>query len=86
MALYKVELLPSVIKKDLSKLPRHEVQRVMARIGQLADNPRPAWAKKLTSREEYRGRQGNYRILYVIEETVKVVLVTKVGHRKNVYD
>lgn len=58
----------------------------MDRIKTLGDNPRPAWSKKLSGREEYRARQGNYRILYVIEETVSVVQVTKAGHRRNVYE
>jgi len=57
----------------------------MDRIKMLGDNPRPTWSKKLSGREEYRARQGNYRILYVIEEDIKVVQVTKVGHRKNIY-
>lgn len=58
----------------------------MGRIKSLEDNPRPSWSKKLSGREEYRARQGNYRILYVIEETIKIVQVTKVGHRRNIYE
>jgi mRNA interferase RelE/StbE len=85
LAPYNVQILPSVIRKDLARLPKHDVQKIMQRIGSLGNNPRPAWAKKLSGREEYRGRQGNYRILYVIEDTVRVVQITKVGHRKNIY-
>jgi mRNA interferase RelE/StbE len=85
MARYKVQILPSVIRKDLAKVPRHDVRRIMEKIKSLEDNPRPAWSKKLSSREEYRGRQGNYRILYVIEDEIQIVEVTKVGHRRNVY-
>jgi len=85
MGLYKVSILPSVIRKDLRKIPSTDSRRIMAKIKQLENNPRPAWSKKLSSREEYRGRQGNYRILYVIEETIKVVEITKVSHRKDVY-
>ena len=58
----------------------------MERIESLGTNPRPSWSKKLSGREEYRGRQGNYRILYVIEETIKIVQVTGVGHRRNIYN
>jgi mRNA interferase RelE/StbE len=58
----------------------------MRRIKSLEDNPRPEWSKKLSGREEYRARQGNYRILYVIEDTIKVVQVTKVRHRRNIYE
>lgn len=85
MALYKVTILPSVIKKDLKPLPKSDVRRIMGKIKQLGNNPRPVWAKKLSGREEYRARQSNYRILYVIEDVIKVVQVTRVGHRKDIY-
>src|SRR5258708_37389665 len=60
MARYSVQILPSVISKDLVKLPRVDVQRIMERIHQLADNPKPTWSKKLSGREKYRAGQGNY--------------------------
>ena len=85
MAQYNVQILPSVIRKDLRKLPAKDVSSIMERIKLLEDNPKPAWSKKLSGREEYRARYGVYRILYVIEETVKVVQITKVGHRNKIY-
>lgn len=85
MAQYNVQILPTVIKKDLRKIPTKDVESIMGRIKMLGDDPRPTWSKKLSGREEYRARYGVYRILYVIEETVKVVQVTKVGHRSNIY-
>jgi len=62
-----------------------DVQKIMDKIKSLTTNPRPTWAIKLSSREEYRGRQGVYRILYVIDDGIKIVQVTKVRHRKDVY-
>lgn len=85
MALYKVKILSQVIKKDFPKIPKPYTQKIMDKIKSLAVNPKPSWAIKLSSREEYRGRQGVYRILYVIDDGVKIVKVTKVGHRKDVY-
>ena len=85
MARYSVQILPSVIRKDFAKLPQGDVQKIMQRIHQLGGDPRPTWSKKLSGREEYRARQGTYRILYVREEPIKVVQVTKVGHRRNIY-
>lgn len=85
MVSYKVQILPSVIRKDLQKIPKQDVAKIMSRIQSQAEDPRPAWSKKLSNREEYRGRQGNYRILYVIEDAIQVVEVTKVGHRKHIY-
>jgi mRNA interferase RelE/StbE len=84
-ALYKVQILPIVIKKDFRKIPKNDVQRIMNKIKSLGNEPRPSWSKKLSAREEFRGRQGLYRILYVIDDGVKIVQVTKVRHRKDVY-
>ncbi len=85
MARYSVQILPSVIRKDLVGLPQKDVEKIMQRIKSLENEPRPIWSKKLSGREEYRGRQGNYRILYVIQDSIKIVQVTKVGHRRNIY-
>ncbi|HEY4963110.1 MAG TPA: type II toxin-antitoxin system RelE/ParE family toxin [Candidatus Saccharimonadales bacterium] len=84
-ASYKVLILPVVIRKDSRKIPKLDLKRIMDKINSLGFNPRPTWAIKLSSREEYRGRQGVYRILYVIDDGVKIVQVTKVRHRKDVY-
>jgi mRNA interferase RelE/StbE len=51
----------------------------------LAVDPRPAGSEKPTSQERYRVRQGDYRIVYSIEDTVLTVWVVKVGHRRDVY-
>lgn len=79
--LYKVEILPAVIKKGFKKIPKSDVQKIMDKIKSLEQNPRPSWSKKLSSREEYRGRQGIYRILYVISDRIKIVQVTQ-RHQK----
>lgn len=84
MGSYSVQILPSVIRKDFKGLPKDDVQKIMDRIKSLGDNPRPAWSKKLSGREEYRGRHGNYRILYIIEDRIEIVQVTKVGHRRDI--
>jgi mRNA interferase RelE/StbE len=85
VASYKVQILPDVVRKDLANLPKKDVLKIMERIKLLENNPRPAWSKKLSGRGEYRGRQGSYRILYLIKDTIKIVQVTKVGHRRDVY-
>ena len=64
------------------KIPKPYIQKILGRIESLATNPRPAWAIKLSSREEYWGRQGIYRILYVVDDSIKIVQVTKVRHKK----
>ena len=83
--LYKVEILPVVVRKDFKKILKADIERIMVKIKSLEIDPRPSWSKKLSSREEYRARQGVYRILYVIDDGVRIVQVTKVRHRKGVY-
>jgi len=84
MASCEIQFRKSV-SKDLDPIPKRDVQRIMAAIAALADNPRPAQAMKLTGAEKYRLRCGVYRVLYEIRDDVLVVCVVKVGHRKDVY-
>ncbi len=84
MANYKIVVLPSV-RKDLRPVPKQDVERIIERIQALATDPRPVNAKKLSGEEKYRLRQGNYRILYMIEDEIITVTVVKVGHRRDVY-
>lgn len=84
MASYEVRLRKSVFK-DLDPIPKRDVQRIVASIAALADNPRPPQAMKLTGAEKYRLRCGVYRVLYEIQDNVLLVCVVKVGHRKDVY-
>ena len=85
MALYKIEINKKVRKKDLPSIPTKDVQKIVLRIQKLADDPFPIDATKLKGREEWRIRQGDYRILYIVEEEIVTVIVVKVGHRRDVY-
>lgn len=73
------------VAKDLRQLPKADVKRVLQRIRSLAVEPRPLGCEKLSGEERYRVRQGAYRIVYQIDDHVLVVLVVKVGHRRDVY-
>jgi mRNA interferase RelE/StbE len=84
MASYKIVVKKSVAK-DLKSIPKKDVQRILSAIQQLADNPRPPQSKKLSGQERFRVRQGNYRILYTIEDDQLVVCVVKVSNRRDVY-
>jgi len=83
--LFKLVLSRQVRKKDLPKIPEKDRQRITQIIGQLRSNPRPKAALRLTTREEYRLRQGDYRILYVVQDEIRVVDVRRVGHRREIY-
>ncbi len=84
MASYELVFRKSVAK-DLRVLPKQDVKRIMQRIRSLTDDPRPAGCEKLSSQERYRVRQGVYRIIYELHDDRLVVLVVKVGHRREVY-
>ena len=84
MGRYKLAIEKDVYKQ-LRPLPQRDVKAILDRIESLSENPRPVDCKKLSSREEYRIRYGNYRILYRIEGDILLVCVIKVGHRKDVY-
>ena len=73
------------VAKDLKKIPKKDVSKILKVIRSLADNPRPPQVKKLSGQDRYRMRQGNYRILYSIEDTQLVITVVKVGDRRDVY-
>jgi mRNA interferase RelE/StbE len=84
MAVYNIFFKESV-RKDLDSIPKNDLQRIMERIGTLAENPRPVGSEKLSGQEKYRIRQGDYRIIYSIQDTQLTVWVVKVGHRREIY-
>jgi len=84
MAEYEVFFKESVWK-DLKKVPKANLKKILSRIRKLKDNPRPIGCEKLTDLELYRVRQGQYRIVYSIQDNELTVWVIKIGHRKNVY-
>lgn len=84
MASYRVVFKQSVAK-DLRSIPKTDIRRILGRIEGLANDPRPVGVEKLSGDEKYRIRQGNYRILYAIDDDVITVTIVKVGHRRDVY-
>lgn len=84
MAAYSI-LLRESVRKDLETIPKMDLQRIIQRIGSLAANPIPAGCEKLSGQEKYRIRQGNYRIIYSIQDFELTVWVVKVAHRREVY-
>ena len=82
---YRVEFARPAARQ-FEGLPKQVQVRLKPRIESLKDNPRPHGAKKLTGEEElYRLRVGDYRVIYQIQDKVLLVLVVKVGNRKEVY-
>ena len=86
MAGYRVLIKPSAAKEIDAIGAKKDRQRIVARILALADEPRPAGCEKLAGAEGcYRVRQGQFRIVYAINDASDTVEVVKVGHRREVY-
>jgi mRNA interferase RelE/StbE len=81
---YKIFIKPSA-KKELESLPKNDLNKIVEKIKNLSINPRPDGAEKLSGEDKYRVRQGNYRILYTIEDVKIIVIVIKIGHRRDIY-
>ncbi len=84
MANYKI-VFKKLITKDLRAIPKQDIVKILNRIDLLTINPTPSNSEKLSGQQRYRIRQGNYRILYEIEEQVLIITVVKVGHRRDIY-
>ena len=85
MASYRLEITASA-EKALTRLPKADRVRVARAIGELAAVPRPDGCRKMKGQEDvYRIRVGVYRVIYSIEDRRIVVVVLKIGHRKQVY-
>ncbi len=84
MEKYKVEIKQTAVK-ELNKITVRDLKKIVSKIESLSNNPRPTGCEKLSTLERYRIRQGNYRILYSIEDDILTVYVVKIGHRKDIY-
>ena len=82
---YTIELKGSAAKA-LKKLPRSVQQRIVAKLTEFESSLPPAEETKLKGNNPFhRVRVGDYRIVYEIQNDVLVVLVIKIGHRKDIY-
>lgn len=84
MAKYRLVFRKSV-SKDLRSIANQDVARILKRMKALEDDPRPPGSEKLSGLERYRVRQGSYRIVYEVIDDQLVVIVVRIGHRKDVY-
>lgn len=85
MGRYNLLIKPSAVKEIEGIGQKKDRQRVVQRIQSLADDPRPPACEKLSHHERYRVRQGWYRIIYEVDDSLENILVVKVGHRRDVY-
>jgi mRNA interferase RelE/StbE len=82
---YRIELRPAAVRA-LRRLDPQVRRRVQGAIALLAQHPRPPGARALQGRLGLRVGVGDYRITYVVEDDVLLVVVVRSGHRRDVYD
>ena len=86
MAGYRVLIKTSAAKEFEAAGSKADRQRIVDRIRALANAPRPKGAERLAGyTDRYRIRQGNYRIVYLIDDGRREITIFKIGHRKDVY-
>ncbi|MEP6601179.1 MAG: type II toxin-antitoxin system RelE/ParE family toxin [Nitrospirota bacterium] len=83
-ASYRVVINKSA-ERELRALPKEDLRRIADRIGSLAQNCRPHGNEKLSGEKRYRIRQGDFRIVYAIDDEARIVEIVKIGHRREVY-
>jgi mRNA interferase RelE/StbE len=82
---YRIEFV-SQAAKQFRTLPSQLQERLKAKIDALSNNPRPYGVTKLAGEDDlYRIRGGDYRIIYTIQDEHLLILVVKIGHRRDVY-
>ena len=85
MANYRIEISTSA-ERSLKKIPNKDISKIVEAIQVLAINPYPDNCRKLSGEDNtFRIRQGNYRIIYEVLGKKLLILILKIGHRKDVY-
>jgi mRNA interferase RelE/StbE len=85
VASYRLQITASAAKELEAVDAKKDRQRLVLRIRSLATDPRPANCQKLSGSGKHRIRQGNYRILYLVDDDEALVTIVKIGDRKEVY-
>jgi mRNA interferase RelE/StbE len=81
---YKISIRRKA-QKQLAKIPASDYKKIKQAILDLTQDPRPSGSKKLKGRQGWRIRQGNYRVIYEIQDDQLIVIVLDVGNRKDIY-
>lgn len=74
-------------KKELRQIPKPYLQKILSKIESLHEEPRPMGVKLLRGENRYfRIRQGDYRVIYDVDDAAATVTIVAIGHRREVYD
>ena len=80
--MYKVEFSRRV---RADKIPQYDLKRIMEKIKELANDPRPRWTENVKGTDLLRMPVGDYRVLYKVDDDRKLILIHDIDHRKDVY-
>ena len=84
--IYKV-IISTSAQREIRKLQKIDLQKILPAIASLSQEPRPLGCKKLVgTSNSYRIRTGNYRVLYLVSDMIRIVEVSGVKHRKEAYE
>lgn len=81
---YRIEVAPAAMRA-LARVHPRDRPRIQAAIELLAHDPHPPSALRLSGRDGYRVRVGDYEILYTVDQGVLLIVTVTVGHRRDVY-
>ena len=84
MASFKV-LIRRSSADELGRIPKKDLRRIVVRIEKLAGEPRPEGCEKLSGQDRFRIRQGDYRIIYSVDDAIRTIEIVKIGHRSEIY-
>jgi mRNA interferase RelE/StbE len=84
MESYKI-LIKKSAAGELAKIPSKDLEKIVRRVRDLGQNPRPFGCRKLSGKDKYRLRQGDYRIVYEVDDSRRIVEVYKIGNRREIY-
>ena len=82
--MYEIELRRKA-QRALDRLPKDDFNAVLGAVKDLANTPRPKGVEKIKSAGLWRIRQGDYRIVYSIDDSQKTVTILRIGHRREIY-
>lgn len=82
----EIETSAAQVLVRMGRGDRASAVRITKAIQALAEDPRPARSTKLVGADAWRLRVGDYRVIYLLDDVVTVVTVTRIGHRRDVYE
>ena len=82
---YRILIKKSAADELTGGIPKKDLEKIIRRLQDLEIEPRPAGCRKLSGLDRYRLRQGDYRIVFAVDDARRIVEIFKIGHRREIY-